>query len=388
MKITGVIAFVSMLLFIAAVDSRADELTDLKKSVEEQQRELEELQKKVEDLEERRRLEEEAAREMEDIRPKFGVNLGVFGDINFSSDSREKENETFSLGELTLYSAAGYGERLNFLFELVVEFEEDETEVEMERLWAGYTISDLFIVRAGRFHTALGYWNKTFHHGKHLFHTVDRPFFLAFEGEDGVVPVHIIGLELSGSADIGQTRVKYWFEVGNGPSIENNQLDPNNFSDEDDSKQFALRVTLSPKWFQGLSVGLFGTHVPVDTIFKRNFDQNIFGLDIHYASEGLEFISEYFYFDNSEATADAFYAQLSYALDALIPFTRYEWLDVDSDDPYMRALAGGFDRSQFIAGLRYDIDLFHSSLKAQYRHDDEDGSKDFDVFEAQWSFHF
>jgi hypothetical protein len=269
-----------------------------------------------------------------------------------------------------------------------VEFEEDETEVEMERLWAGYTISDLFIVRAGRFHTALGYWNKTFHHGKHLFHTVDRPFFLAFEGEDGVVPVHIIGLELSGSANIGQTRVKYWFEVGNGPSIENNQLEPNNFSDEDDSKQFALRVTLSPKRFQGLSVGLFGTHVPVDTIFKRNFGQNIFGLDIHYASEGLEFISEYFHFDNSEATADAFYAQLSYALDALTPFTRYEWLDVDSDDPYMRALAGGFDRSQFIAGLRYDIDLFHSSLKAQYRYDDEDGSKDFDVFEAQWSFHF
>jgi Skp family chaperone for outer membrane proteins len=94
MKITGVIAFVSMLLFIAAVDSRADELTDLKKSVEEQQRELEELRKKVDELEERRRLEEEAAREMEEIRPKFGVNLGVFGDINFSSDSREKENET------------------------------------------------------------------------------------------------------------------------------------------------------------------------------------------------------------------------------------------------------------------------------------------------------
>jgi hypothetical protein len=106
-----------MLLFIAAVDSRADELTDLKKSVEEQQRELEELQKKVEDLEERRRLEEEAAREMEDIRPKFGVNLGVFGDINFSSDSREKENETFSLGELTLYSDGGRnGEALGRLY--------------------------------------------------------------------------------------------------------------------------------------------------------------------------------------------------------------------------------------------------------------------------------
>jgi hypothetical protein len=387
MKITVVVTLVSLFFFTTVVDSRADELLDLKKSVEEQEKELEVLRKKVEGLEERRRLEEEAAREMEEIRPKFGVNLGAFGDITFSTDSREKENETFSLGELTLYSTASYRERLNFLFELVVEFEDDgDTEVEMERLWAGYTISDLLIVRAGRFHTALGYWNKTFHHGKHLFHTVERPFFLAFEDSNGVLPVHIVGIELSGSVDINQAKFKYWLEVGNGSRIRDNELDPNNFSDDDDDKQLALRVALSPKRFPGLSIGLFYTHLPLDTTLKRNFDENIFGLDLHYAKKGLEIISEYFHFTNTEASANAFYVQLSYSLDLLTPFTRFEWLDVERDDPYMSDLKGGFDRWQYIAGLRYDIDFLHSSLKAQYRYDDD--SKNFSVFEAQWTLNF
>jgi hypothetical protein len=38
--------------------------------------------------------------------------------------------------------------------------------------------------------------------------------------------------------------------------------------------------------------------------------------------------------------------------------------------------------------MRYDMDVLHSSLKAQYRFDDAEDSDDFNVFEAQWSFHF
>lgn len=420
MKIAGVV--ISLLFFLSAMGSYAgaDELSDLKEALEEQQQKLEELQeklkaleekkhleeeealekidireheelkKKVEEMEERRRLEEAASKEMEEILPRFGVNLGLFGDINYSTDSRERVSDTFSLGEIDLYSTAGYGGRLNFLFEMLIEFEEDETELDAERLWVGYTISDLLIIRAGKFHTALGYWNKTFHHGKHLFPTVDRPFFLRFEEDEGIIPAHIVGLELAGSADIGQLRAKYWLEVGNGPRIDGNRLNPNNFVDDDDAKQFAFRTALSTRSLPGLSLGLFTSHFSIDTTLTKGVDEHIYGLDLHYARAGLELVSEYFFFDNPKASADAFYVQLSQTFGLLTPFTRFEWLDVDSGDPYMSALAGGFDRSQFIAGLRYDIDLFHSSLKAQYRHDDERGGrdKDFDVFEAQWTLHF
>jgi hypothetical protein len=377
MKIARVVFLVFFFfLFTAVPDSGADELLELKKAVEE--------------LEERRHLEDAAAEEMEDILPKFGANLGLFGDINYSTDSREKNTDTFSLGDIVLYSTASYGERLNILFELVIEFEEDETELDVERLWVGYTINDSLIVRAGRFHTALGYWNKTFHHGKHLFPTVERPFFIKFEEQDGVVPVHIVGLEFSGSVNLLQTKVKYWLEVGNGSRIDNNNLDPNNFVDNDDSKQVAFRAALSPRRFPGFSLGLFTTHFSIDTPIEKGVNEHIYGLDLRYARGGFELISEYFLFDNSKATAHAFYLQLSKTFDLLTPYTRFEWLDVDSDDPYMNALNGGFDRTQFIGGLRFDIDLLHSSLKAQYRHDDERNSadKDFDVFEAQWTVHF
>jgi hypothetical protein len=421
MKIARVVFLVFFFfLFTVVPDSGADELSDLKKAVEEQERELqelrkkveelekkrleeeeaekkidvrehEELKKKVEELEERRRMEEEAAKEMEELLPKFGVNLGLFADINFSSESREKRADTFSLGNAALYSTAGYGERLNFLFELIIEFEEDnDVEVDMERLWAGYTINDLLIVRAGKFHTPVGYWNKAFHHGKHLFPTVERPFFIRFEDDEGIVPVHLIGLEFSGSADIGPARAKYWLMVGNEPEIVNGKLEPNNTTDDDSSKAVAFRVALTPKRLPGLSVGLFYTHFPVETTLKPGLDENIYGLDVRYERAGLEFLGEYYFFDNSVASANAFYAQLSKDLGRFTPYTRFEWLNVDSDDPYMSDLNGAFDRSQFIGGLRFDIDLLHSSLKAQYRHDDDRGTADddFDIFEAQWTFHF
>jgi cell division protein FtsB len=87
MKIARVVFLVFFFFLFAAVpDSGADELLDLKKAVEEQERELQELRKKVEELEERRHLEDAAAEEMEDILPKFGANLGLFGDINYSTE--------------------------------------------------------------------------------------------------------------------------------------------------------------------------------------------------------------------------------------------------------------------------------------------------------------
>ena len=82
---------------------------------------------------------------------------------------------------MSLYSTASHGDHLHFLGELEIEMEDAETEIELERLWVGYTFSDLLTVRAGKQNTALGYWNKTYHRGKQLFTTIDRPFFLTSE---------------------------------------------------------------------------------------------------------------------------------------------------------------------------------------------------------------
>jgi hypothetical protein len=201
---------------------------------------------------------------------------------------------------------------------------------------------------------------------------------------------------LSGSVDFDSARIKYTLEVGNGPDFKRDphvpgrsRLIPNTLFDSTDSKQVAYRLTLTPRRPAGLSLGLFGTHFSMKATAETGVeDENIFGLDLHYTRGGLELLSEYFYFTNSDASSNAFYAQLSYSFDLLTPFTRYELLDVDESDPYMTALSGGFDRYQYIAGLRYDLDFLFSSVKAQYRYDHQDDDKDFNVFEAQWTFHY
>ena len=392
------LAFVLML----GASAFGDELNDVKGEIEKQKEVIEKLEKRVKELEERKKAEQEVEKEIKAALPQFGMNLGAFGDINFSTRSREKKNDSFSLGELTLYSTVTRGDRLNFLLELGVEFEGgepgevDETHVDIERLWAGYTFSDFLIARVGRFHSALGYWNRGYHHGKHLFVTVDRPFFLQFEDSNGVIPVHIVGVEFSGTEPTSFGRFRYDIEAGNGPRMDEDASMPGEFnlvvnstSDDNNSKQVAARVSLEPRGVPGLGVGIFGTAFRVgDEGSTISVHEAIYGVDIYFKRGLLEFIAEYFRFRNKDASADAYYLQLACTFDRFTPYLRYETLDSEEDDPYLGELAGGGDRFQYIGGVKYDLDFMNSSLKAQYRYDDKKDEKIHDVFELQWAFHF
>lgn len=112
-------------------------------------------------------------------------------------------------------------------------------------------------------------------------------------------------------------------------------------------------------------------------------------MDAVYAHRSFEFLSEYFRLENSDASSSAYYAQLSYeVVQDLRPYIRFESLDKDGDDPYLGSLSGGFDRRQFIVGMKYDIDEIRSGIKTQVRYDDTKNGKDYRVFETQWTFGF
>lgn len=328
-----------------------------------------------------------------DLASQGEIDFGIFGDVSFSTKSREKANSSFFLGELDLYTSASYGDRVNFLGEIALDPRaNDEFEAEFERLWIGYTFSDLLTVRAGRHHTALGYWNKNYHHGRHLFVTIDRPFFLAFEHSGGILPVHITGLELEGRQRFGFGLLKYEIEFGNGPKIDlsGKLLKSNIFSDNNESKQLTARISANPLKLQGLNIGASGTFFKVDTSTRADLEERVYGIDISYLDKNFELLAEYFRLVNAQASGNAFYIQVSRrgVMEHFTPYARYERLDVSSEDPYFKDLSGGFDRYQVIAGVRYDMDIIASSIKAQYRYDDADGGNDFNVFEMQWSFGF
>ncbi len=389
-----------LLLTLTAEYAGGTELEEVKEELEQQQRLIEELRKKIEELEKIERLEAIRTKEEEEIGPQFGRNLGAFGDINFLTDSRERKNPTFSIGSLGLYTSASYRERLNFLFEMIVYAHNNRSGVNLERLWVSYTFSDTFILRAGRFHTALGRWNKTYHHARHLFLTVDRPFFLKFENTGGIMPVHIVGMELAGSKELSYGRFKYWIEVGNGPGFRRDRhksifgggsykLAPNNLFDVNHSKQVAMRIYLEPASIEGLGIGVFGTNFKVeDTKHTITVNQGIYGIDLRYVIADVELLGEFFYLTNGSADANAWYLQLSKPVGMFIPYARVEVLDGKDSDPYLTNLSGGRDRTQYIAGVKYILDLLHSSLKLQYRYDSLKGDKVYNIVEAQWAFHF
>ena len=75
--------------------------------------------------------------------------------------------------------------------------------------------SQNFGFQVGRFHTGIGYANDAFHQGRWLFTTVDRPFFLEFSGEAGILPDRMVGVSASGDIPSGSLGLKYLVEVGN-----------------------------------------------------------------------------------------------------------------------------------------------------------------------------
>ncbi|MFZ3072736.1 MAG: hypothetical protein WA162_05810 [Thermodesulfobacteriota bacterium] len=371
---------------------------DVKKELQKQKEIIENLGKRVEELEDVNKAETASQSEGGGMFPRFGHNLGAFGDINYLTDSREKRNKSFSVGSLGLYVTGDNNDRLNFLIEMVVVSHNDRSSIDLERVWVGYAFDDLLTVRAGRFHTALGYWNREYHHGRHLFLSVDRPFFLKFEDTGGVIPVHIVGLELAGMKEFGGGRLKYVFEAGNGPglmtdphgSVPHNQgLTPRTLTDNNDEKQFVLRLVLDSVSVKGLSIGVSGTRYKAENYLKTiSVTETVYGLDAHYVKGGLDLLGEYFRFENSREDADAYYAQAAYSIGRFTPYLRYERLSSNSVDPYLGRLTGGAARHQNIAGVRYEIDPAYSSLKAQFRRDIKKDGDDFDVFEFQWTFHF
>src|SRR5262249_55068996 len=112
---------------------------------------------------------------------------------------RDSTSTGFLLGQFDLYLLSRISANLSFLGEGGFELDHDQGVVDVERMFIKYSWSDQLRLAAGRTHTALGYWNEAFHHGALLQPTVERPQALKFEDDGGILPVHAVGLELSGA---------------------------------------------------------------------------------------------------------------------------------------------------------------------------------------------
>ncbi|MBI5406934.1 MAG: hypothetical protein HZA18_04480 [Nitrospirae bacterium] len=326
--------------------------------------------------------------------------LNGFTDVSFNKSTKdrvgESRNGNFAFGTLDLYLAQTMDD-IDILVELVVE---EGDVLDLERVSLGYTFSDALRLRIGRFHTPLGFWNTAYHHGVQLQPTIERPEFLKFEDEGGILPVHVVGVYASGKVGTPVGVLEYGAMLGNGPKITNeggrNVLDPNNISDNNPGKAIAFNAALSPAAVGGLKVGVSGHIAEVRSdsavLTPVEVDQTILSADVVYTIANVDIAGEYFSIKDKDPSTDkdytnsAYYGLITYTYkEKWIPYLMYENKAIKEADPYLISL-GSLDTEETTAGLRYNIN-YRSSLKGEYRKI-TDGGVEWNEYAAQWALAF
>ncbi len=350
------------------------------------------------------------------VQTVHALEFGVFSDVIFSSSDAPNENTAFSLGALDFFATTNINEDTRIFIEYVFESNSDGLVTDLERLWIMRTFSEEFKVAVGRFHTPLGKWNRTYHHGAILQDTIARPFFLDFEdGRAAILPVHIVGLLSNGNFIMEQGELGYEIYVANGPSLNTSiaglfptndnrpKIEMNTESDPNSDKTYGFRLTYSLD-----SVPLSGGLVlmsnsiadsstsgglapqPGDDIIA----QTITGVDASYDNNSFNILFEYYQLnnkakiDNLEShTSNAYYAQFGYKISQSNKLIyRYASLNFNENDLYYRLL-GTSEETHHIFTFRHDIDETNT-IKIEYnKHLPElTNINNNTILAIQWSF--
>lgn len=331
------------------------------------------------------------------------LTIGGFSDVEYQVESVRPDaasNTTrnfFRLGDLDLFLSSQLSEKVSFLSEVLIEFEDQGGNiVDVERLLLKYEYADWLNGSAGRGHTPIGYWNTHYHHGSWLQTTVERPLLFEFEDEGGILPLHFVGLELSGRSsdtDFGLVDYAALVSNGRGRTTEAIQLG----TDLNDSKMWTFRLGYRPGFLEGLEIGasVLGDEIPPNSDAMGRggrIDELIAGGYLTYLLDPWELLVEGQMIRHRDRGLDETfyssggYAQLAYRYKKLQPYYRFDLLRIDPDDPFFRDLSIAQDTDQHTFGVRWDWASF-AALKLEYRRR-RSATFDSDLGVGQLSFAF
>ena len=343
----------------------------------------------------------------------MAAEFGLFGDVNFYKNNAPGENSAFSLGALDFYATTNITDDTQVFVEYVFEDSGSGLVTDLERLWIGKQFNDALKVAVGRFHTPVGLWNRSYHHGALLQDTVSRPFFLDFEdGAAGVLPVHIVGMLANGSVEAGSGEINYEAYVANGSSIDSSiaglgatpgnkpELDINVASDPNGSKMIGARVTYAfadtPLVLGVMALNnVIAESAETGGLIKFGdtlVDQKIYGADLNFDGEHFLALGEYYQFDNDtrvgdgkQHTGNAYYLQLGYKFNERHRVVyRHARLDFDATDAYFQLL-GARTGTHNVVAYRYDMDVTNA-IKVEVNRNSPDAGSDDTTYVVQWAF--
>ena len=310
------------------------------------------------------------------------LRMRGFGDINLHGDNRKGDTTSFTLGQLNLFVTSDISERFKFLSEIIFEGGPDNIygvtrgqnntfSVDVERYLVEYSQSDYFKLAAGRWHTAIGYYNTAYHHSTWFQTAADRPFLFAFEDRGGILPIHSVGISASGLIPSGRLGLHYVAEAGNGRASRSalTQEPVQNVIDDQNHKAYNLALFARPEVVPGLQVGFSAYRDLLSPINLPRIDETILAAHAVFVRPSFEWLNEALVvrhapFGSARAfRTPGFYTQVSKKFRSYRPYFRYQYVNASNAEPVFPdiklrqgpSVGVRFDASESVAlKLQYD----------------------------------
>ena len=314
------------------------------------------------------------------------LRIRGFGDVTFHGDNYHPAGQpgdkiAFTLGQLNLFVTSDISDKFKFLSEIVFEAGPDNiygvtrgTEntfgVDVERYLLTYSRNEYFNLSAGRYHTAIGYYNTAFHHSTWLQTTTGRPLLFEFEDKGGILPIHNVGVEAYGSIPSGSLGLHYVAEVGNGRESRSPLTEEpvQNIVDDSNAKAVNFELFARPIKIPGLQVGFSVYHDKlVPNTEPVPVGENILAAHAVYTTPNFEWLNEALMVQHTPNGGHTYqtpgwYSQISRRFGAYRPYFRYQYINASPNEPIFPDIGLNAGPS---AGLRYDASE-SVALKLQY----------------------
>jgi hypothetical protein len=331
------------------------------------------------------------------------LRIRGFGDVNLHGNTKKGDTTSFTLGQLNLFVTSDISEKFKFLSEIVFEGGPDNIygvkrgannafSVDVERFIVQYSYNDYLNVEAGRFHTAIGYYNTAYHHSTWFQTTTGRPFLFDFEDRGGILPIHTVGVSASGLIPSGGLGLRYVAEVGNGRASRSPLTEEpvQNVVDDQNHKAYNLALFARPEAIRGLQVGFSAYRDILAPVNNPRIGETILAAHAVFVRPQFEWLNEallvrHSVFGTSRVfDTPGFYTQISKQFGSYRPYFRYQYVNASDAEPVFPDVRL---RQGPSVGIRYDASE-SVALKLQYNYTSLRGQAAVNALAMQVGFTF
>lgn len=276
----------------------------------------------------------------------------------------------FGFGEQDIFITSQVTDRLSFLGESVFKFSlgsPTSFDISVERIVLKYNYYGNHNILVGKHHTPLNYWNDTYHHGRVLFPTIDRPLLFAAN----IIPLHTVGVGFQGQ-NLGNVKFGYDLMFGNG-------IGSTDILDNDKRKSISAAVHIKP--VENLRIGASyyndviskGARIHSGHMVNWKIHQHLISGSVAYFGKTLEFLTEGTFGSNHSDTTGRKNTIASYVYSGVkiketwVPYIRLDYIHFQDGEIFYK----GDNTKSIVVGLRHELNYL-AVVKLEFQHENRD----------------